>query len=108
MEGSEEAPSCHDEQSAMSKRCREKLARERNGKALRHGLRHEKHRCRGMTSASERAGERKMAKHAYRKHEGVVTVYEPLSRTAYKQRHGNVPLRASLLSFRSFSLRTYG
>jgi len=28
-EVTEEAPSCRDEQSAMSKRCREKLARER-------------------------------------------------------------------------------
>lgn len=34
-----------------------------------------------------------MAWHAYRKREGVVTVYESLSRTAYKQRHGNVSLR---------------
>lgn len=37
--------------------------------------------------------ERKMAKHTYRKHEGVVTVYESLSQTAYKQQHGNVLLR---------------
>lgn len=42
-------------------------------------------------------GERKMAKHIYRKHEGVVTVYEPLLQTAYKQQHGNVPLCTSLL-----------
>jgi len=36
-----------------------------------------------------------MAKHIYRKHEGVVTVYEPLLQTAYKQQHGNVPLCTS-------------
>lgn len=55
-------------------------------------------------------GERKMAKHIYRKHEGVVTVYEPLLQTAYKQQHGNVPLCTSplfllpSLPFPSYSL----
>lgn len=55
-----------------------------------------------------------MAKHIYRKHEGVVTVYEPLLQTAYKQQHGNVPLCTSLLFlspfpllFPPFSLRTF-
>lgn len=51
-----------------------------------------------------RGSERKMARHAYRKHEGVVTVYEP----RYRKRHTNNGTEMSpyvrLLAFLPFSL----